>query len=144
MKKIIRIAALLMVAVFALAALASCGKSMDTIKENIKDLNEDKYVTLKMDRDEKKSYEDYIEDDLDVDLEGKIETGYRVSSVSGDAFAVVVEFEESVDAKEYAKAILEYFEDYEDDEMYEDAVCERSGNIVIAATDEKLLKKIWN
>ena len=48
MKSIIKVTSLMLVMIFVLAAFASCGKSMDDVKDKIKDLDEDDYTYVKV------------------------------------------------------------------------------------------------
>ena len=142
MKNIIRIIALLMVAVFALTLLVGCGKSMDSIKEKIKDLDEDEYGYEKFSKEMKEMLAEEFEDELDIDLDGDIEGGYAVYDEDGEN-VMIIEFEKSGDAKEFAKAMEEYIEDEGEEEDMEDYIVEVSGKIVAVASNKKLLKKVW-
>ncbi len=137
MKNLIRIIALLMIAVFALTLLVGCGKSMDSIKEKIKDLDEDEYMYEKFDKDMKEEFVDQFEDNLDIELDGDIESGYIVVNEDGDTI-MIIEFEKSADAKEFAKEMKNWLEDED-----EDAYVEISGKIVAVSDTKKLLKKVW-
>lgn len=137
MKNLIRIIALLMVAVFALTLLVGCGKSMDSIKEKIKDLDEDEYEYEKFTKEMKEMFAEQFEDELDIELDGDIKSGYVVMNEDGDT-VMIIEFEKSADAKEFAKEMKNWLEDED-----EEGVVEISGKIVAISDTKKLLKKVW-
>ena len=140
MKNMIKISALFLALVFALTIFVGCGKSMDSIKEKIKDLDEDDYGYEKYDKEDRKDFKSEVEDDLDVDFDGSIETIYEVwGEDDEDDYAIIVEFEKASDAKAFKKAMIEYLED-----EGEDSYVEISGKIVILADSKDILKEIWN
>ena len=156
MKNIIRITALCLAMLLSVSMLASCavlemvgigGKSMDKIVEKIKDLDEDDYSYEKASSSEKKVFIEMCEELYDVDLDEGIEAMYNVEGE--DSYATVIEFEDKNDAKAFVEGMQEYIDglDEDDDEeefaLYEDAVLERSGKIVIFAMDDEIVDEIW-
>ena len=113
---------------------------MDSIKKKIKDLDEDDYGYDKYDKEDRKDFKSEVEDDLDVDFDGSIETIYEVwGEDDEDDYAIIVEFEKTSDAKAFKKAMIEYLEDED-----EDGIVKISGKIVILADSKDILKEIWN
>ena len=154
MKNIIRITALCLAMLLSVSMLASCavlemvgigGKSMDKIVEKIKDLDEDDYSYEKASSSEKKVFAEMCEELYNIDLDEGIETMYNVEGE--DSYATVIEFEDKNDAKAYLEGMQEYIDDLDEDdeeyEVYEDAVLERSGKIVILAMNDDIVDEIW-
>ena len=147
MKNIIRITALSLVLILSLSMLASCslfGKSMDDIVDKIKDLDEDDYMYQKLGTDDREVFLEEMEESLDFEPDGDVDTLYMVMSEDGQC--MVVEFEEAADAKAFLKAFEEFIEDGDEEELGfdpEDFILKRSGNIVIASDDEDLVEAIW-
>ena len=146
MKTFFRIMALCLALVLSLSMLVSCigGKSMDKIVEKIKDLDEDDYMYQKLSKDDREEFVEEMAEELDVDFDGDVVAIYMVMSEDGQA--IVIEFEESADAKNYEKAFKEFIEDNDEDELGfdpDDFILERSGKIVIASDDEDLVEAIW-
>ncbi len=81
----------------------------------------------------------------DVEFDEGIETMYTVECE--DSGATVIEFESSKDAKAFVEAMEDYINDLDEDdeeyEIYEDAVIERSGKIVIVAQNDDIVDEIW-
>ena len=146
MKNIIRIPALCLAMLLSVSMLASCdlfGKSMDSIVEKIKDLDEDDYYYEKASSSDKEEFVEECEDE-DIEFEKGIATMYFVESE--DSYAMVIEFESSKDAKAYEKASKEYVADADEEELGVDPdnfVIQRSGNIVIVCDDKDLVDEIW-
>jgi len=145
MKTFVRIIAIALIAVFSLALLTSCGKSMDKIVDKIKDLDEDDYEYEKI-TDEVDEMMDYFEEEFDLDLDGDVEKAYSIVDKDFNG-AYVIEFEKAADAKAYAETVEDELEDILEDLSGgqlddRDYVVMRSGKIV-AWGHEDIIEEIW-
>ena len=157
MKKLIfKSAICAILAISMVLCLVSCGTKMDKYEDRLEELEDEGEIYGYSDAivSTKSSYEDYIEEAYDIDVE--IEEMFSVGSgIFSGRNAYVIEFGSTSQAKKFVKAYEEEYQigfegkldrvtDFIDgrfdgdlDELFEfDIACERDGKVVIFGATE--------
>ena len=131
MKKFIKVIVLAMAFVLVFATLASCGKSIDSIT---KKAEKEGYKVEELDSSEFSMINAAL---LLAGEDGKIEAAIGVGKETDDDYlcATVIEFTNASTAKKYVEL-------FEEKEVGEEEIMERSGKVVIVG-DKAAVEAIW-